>query len=134
MPALPPPPSLDTEQDVEQMCALFGLKPEDFIAELNYRLQRKFQNAMRIQRLAAKVQGERKIIRAGSDGGEVTQQLHPVLYHSLRRRFGAEAMNDPGFLRELHREHPETVVKSRSEKTVVTVGRSVRGRRGRWAL
>lgn len=134
--------ALEPEQDVEQMCALFGIKPEDFIAEINYRQQVKFAKAMKIQRLAAKVQGERHTISVGNSGGEVTQQIHPVLYHALRRRYGPEALNDPEFIRDLLKNHPELRVKSRSERLTIvrpefgaksTPRRGVHGRRGRWA-
>lgn len=139
-----PPPSLEPEQDVEMMCALFGISAESFIAEFNRRQRIKFERAMRLQRYAAKVQGHRRTIRAGSVGGEVTQQIHPTLFHCLRRRFGAEALRDPEFNRDLVKYHPELKVTSKSERLTIikpefrtnsapNKSLSVRGKRGRWA-
>lgn len=123
------------------MCALFGIKPADFIAEINYRQQVKFAHAMKVQRAACKAQGERHTIRFGDTGGEVTQQIHPVLYHALRRRYGAECLNDPGFIRDLLKNHPELKVRSRSERLTIVKPEfgaksprpGVHGKRGRWA-
>jgi hypothetical protein len=140
-------PDVD-DQDLEEMCSELqkvGIKvsARGVAEKLNRRFNERFLAAHRIQLRSAKLQGERKVMRdsKGSAIGEVTQQIHPVFYHALRRRFGAEALKDDGFARDLKKHHPELAVRSRSDRLTIVKpemnsapNKRVRGRRGRWAL
>lgn len=140
----------EAEQTLEEMAEMmraagYNVTAEQIAAEINYRQNVKFKEAMRIQMLAAKRQGERKIIRVGREAvGEVTQQIHPVLYSALRRRFGSEGLRDEELTRDLLKNHPEFRVKTTNDRLTIVrpelagnsapnTRRGVRGKRGRWA-
>ena len=141
---------LDTDQTLEEMCADLtkaGLKVDakKLAAILNRKFNEEYMAAMDIQLKAAKAQGQRRVMRdaRGVAVGEVTQQIHPVLYQAIVRRFGREAMKDDGFIRDLLKNHPELRVKSNADKMTIIKPdyrgnsapnrRGPVGKRGRWA-
>lgn len=139
---------LDPDVDAETSLALLGVDVEDILAELDARRQAKVKEAHARQRLAAKVQSDRKVIRAGEIGGECTMQVDPVFYHYWGQRLGYECWSDATFVREFKRDNPEVRVRSRVENPTIVVDgfkgaatgaaakspAAVRGKRGRWAL
>lgn len=142
-------PDLD-DQSLEEMCAELrkagmNVTAKGVATHLNRKFNEQFVEAMRIQTLAAKIQGERRVMRVGRQAvGEVTMQIHPTLRAAIVRRFGAEAMKDDTFVRELLKSHEVLRVKSRSDKLTIVrpeyAGNSatnsrpgVHGKRGRWA-
>lgn len=138
------------EQSLEEVCHEFGLvgvkiKAADLVAEINYRQKVKYQQAMRRQILAAKTQGDRRVMRddKGSAIGEVAFQLDQYFHvqQELRR---PGCMSDPDYVRDMLRNHPECRVKSRSDRLTIVrpefgaksskpARQGVHGRRGRWA-
>lgn len=130
---------LDLEDDADAQLALLGITMKDLIAEIDFRQQKRVVAAHRAQRLAAKVNGERRFIRSGEVGGEVTMQVHPIFYHHWGQRLGYGCWRDPQFVREFQRDNPEVRVKSRSDKTTIVKPEmprrsGPRGLRGRWAI
>lgn len=137
-------PVLDEQTDLEATCAILGIELEDLLAELNFRQRQKQAKMRREMVLAARVGGQRRILRdRGDGGGEVTMQVHKTSYHYWGQRLGYECWDDPQFVREYLRDNPEARVRSTSNRTVLTVnGRRSPARpasrpritgRGRWA-
>jgi hypothetical protein len=139
---------VDEDQNLEEVCAAFGLvgvkiKASDLANEINWRREQKRREAMRIQLLAAKVQGERKLMRDDkrSSIGETTLQMHPFFRSEIQRIYGREALNDDTFVRELKRDHPMFKVTSKNDRLTIVrpeFGTKHRrrgpvGKRGRWA-
>ena len=127
-----------SEPDVEAQLAQMGVTLEGVMAELRYRRNKKIVEAFRVQRLAAKINGERRTLHAEGTGGEVEMQIHPVFYHYWGQRLGYECWRDPQFKREMLRDNPEIRIKNRvragAETRAMAANRGpVRGKRGRWA-
>jgi len=139
------------EQTLEEMAELlqkagYKVTAQDIAAEINYRERVKFERAMKAQFAAAKENGSRRLMRddRGSAVGYVNLQIHPTLRNAICRRFGREAMNDDGFIKDLLKSHPELRVDSRSDRLTIVkpeigghsapnIRPGVHGRRGRWA-
>lgn len=141
---MPPPViDLDPEQDAESALALMGISLEGVMAELRYRQMKKIEAAYKTQRLAAKINGERRTLHSDGTGGEVVMQIHPVFYHYWGQRLGYDCWDrdrNPEFTREILRDNPELRIKNHvrpgAETRAMRDNRAptrVRGRRGRWA-
>lgn len=134
---------LDEKAEFDALNATTGVTYEDVIAELKYRQQQRIARAYVAQAKAAKLNGERKFIRAGDQGGEVQFQIQPVFYHYWGQRLSYECWEDPQFVREMIRDNPEIRIKNHGKLGAATVAmknnkapavrRGVHGRRGRWA-
>lgn len=145
--AMPPPPRLDSETDANATLDIFGITFEDVRRELEARLLAKRARCEREMALAAKANGERKILRGREgDGGEVKMMIHPASYHYWGQRLGYECWEDPQFCREYLRDNPAARVRTRTDRLTIVkpdVGNpkrqnpnaktGVRGKRGRWA-
>lgn len=133
---------LDPDIDAESACAIFGIKLEDLMHELNYRKQKKAAQMHREMARAAKQGGETRIIRTKEGDGYVDIQIHPVSYHYWGQRLGYQCWDDPQFVREYKRDNEAARVKSTSDRLTLRMPgispasakpSGVRGKRGRWA-
>lgn len=137
------------DQTLEDMCEVLtkrGIKvsAKGVAEKLNRRFNEQFLRSRGIQLKAAKVQGERRIMRDSrrSAIGEVTQQITSENYHALGRRFGYAALRDDSFIKDVLKNHPELRVVSKSDRLTIVKPEMnsapnktrVRGVRGRWAL
>ena len=120
MPALPPPPALDEDMDLETMCAIVGCKPDDFIAELERRQAAKVAQMQKDMILAQRAGGQRRILPdEGEGGGYVEYMIHPVSYHYWGRRLCYECWDDKQFVREYLRDNPTSRIKSVSASPII---------------
>lgn len=144
IPQTVPQLSMDPEDDIEAQLAQFGITLEDLMHEIGYRHKKKVEQAIKTQRLAAKVNSERRTVNFYGNGGEVAMQIHPVFYHYWGQRLGYECWDktrNPEFAREMLRDNPELRVKTHTKPGLETgamiANRAKRrgpvGRRGRWA-
>lgn len=137
----------DPGDSAEANLALLGVKLEDVQRELHYRFLKRAEKALKIQRRAARENGERRILRSPDGGGEFHFQVHPVFYHYWGQRLGYSCWDHGSdFVREFIRDNPEVRIRSVSEKLTLGVNgfrgnpaapapasRRAFGRRGRWA-
>lgn len=122
MPALPPPPALDEDVDLDTACALLRVSVDDVIAEFERRQALKVAQMKTEMVLAQRAGGVRRIVRDAEHGdAHVGHMVHPVSYHYWGQRLGYECWDDPQFVREYLRDNPEARVKTTTGRTVVTV-------------
>lgn len=139
----------DPDIDTATACAIMGIKPEDLIAELQFRHDRKRAKMEADMAAAAKLGGETRVLRCPEgDGGYVDLQIHPASYHYWGQRLGYACWQDAQFLREYKRDNPASRVRVQTKTAIVrpelparaahsspnSPRRGPTGRRGRWAL
>ncbi len=96
---------------------------KDITAEVLQRIRE--ENALKVldasKRLqaAAQARGDTRFIQDGDGGGYVDFMMSPVVYHAFGRKWGYDALQDKGFIKDCVQKGSAIRPKSRNAKCVV---------------